>query len=46
MGALGWHGKGHGAPLRKLNIKTGATSVLTQEGEWVQERLPASDSAS
>jgi hypothetical protein len=34
MAALGWHGTGHGAPLRLINLATGERKVLV-DGEWV-----------
>jgi hypothetical protein len=34
MAALGWHGTGHGAPLRLINFATGERKVFV-DGEWV-----------
>jgi hypothetical protein len=36
MAALGWHGIGHGAPLRLVDFATGESKVLV-DGEWVDE---------
>ncbi|MEV4421565.1 hypothetical protein AB0L40_16505 [Patulibacter sp. NPDC049589] len=33
MRALGWHGTGHGAPLRLIDVTTGTSTVLI-DGEW------------
>src|SRR3954454_19942417 len=41
MAELGWHGIGHGAPLRKVDLRTGESQVLGEDGEWIVER-PAS----
>jgi hypothetical protein len=41
MAELGWHGTGHGAPLRKVDLRTGESQVLGEDGEWIVER-PAS----
>ena len=38
MAELGWHGIGHGAPLRKIDLRTGASQVLGEDGEWIVER--------
>lgn len=38
MARLGWHGIGHGSPLRKVDFRTGESHVLGEDGEWVLER--------
>jgi hypothetical protein len=37
MDALGWHGDGHGARLRKTDFATGTVEVLGDDGEWAVE---------
>lgn len=34
LAALGWHGTGHGAPLRLIDFRTGESNVPV-DGEWV-----------
>ena len=34
LAALGWHGTGHGAPLRLIDFRTGESKILV-DGEWV-----------
>ena len=37
MAELGWHGIGHGAALRKVDLRTGESRVLGQDGEQIVE---------
>ncbi len=37
MDALGWHGEGHGARLRKVDFATGIVEVLGDDGGWAVE---------
>jgi hypothetical protein len=34
MAALGWHGTGHGAPLRRIDFATGESKVFV-DGDWI-----------
>jgi len=34
MAVLGWHGSGHGAPLRLIDFRTGESNVFI-DGDWV-----------
>jgi hypothetical protein len=35
LAALGWHGTGHGAPLRLIAFSSGEIKILV-DGEWVE----------
>ena len=35
MAGLGWHGVGHGKRLYKVDLRTGETHVLDDDGQWV-----------
>lgn len=43
MEALGWHGHGHGARLRKIDLATGTVEILGDDGEWAVESRGVAD---
>jgi transposase InsO family protein len=43
MEALGWHGHGDGARLRKIDFAMGTVEVLGDDGEWAVESRGVAD---